>query len=82
MLAGNRRRLTTDTMKVFTATMAGSRCGCETNLELPLMELLCAFDVPLGAQVAEGPELLPPTADGALVNLQDSDGQSVSQSIK
>lgn len=51
-----------------------SRCGCETNLELPLVELLCAFDVPLGAQVAEGSELLPPTADGAFVDLQDAGG--------
>lgn len=41
------------------------------------MKLLCAFDVPLGAQVAEGPELLPPTADGALVDLQDAGEQSV-----
>lgn len=47
----------------------------ETNLELPVVELLCAFDVPLGAQVAEGPELLPPPADGAFVDLQDAGGQ-------
>lgn len=36
------------------------------------MELLCAFDVPLGAQVAEGPELLSSTANGALVDLEDA----------
>lgn len=53
------------------ATMT-SRRGCETNLELPLVELLCAFDIPLRAQMAEGSELLPPTADGAFVDLQDA----------
>lgn len=47
----------------------------ETNLELPVVKLLCALDVPLGAQVAEGPELLPPPADGALVDLQDAGGR-------
>lgn len=43
------------------------------------MELLCAFDIPLGAQVAEGPELLPPTADGAFVDLEDAGGWSVNR---
>lgn len=54
-----------------------SRCGCETNLELPLVKLLCAFDIPFGAQVAEGPELLPSAADGAFIDLQDAVEQSV-----
>lgn len=57
--------------------MAGSRRVRETDLELPLMELLCALDIPLGAQVAEGPELLPPPADSALVYLQYSGGRLV-----
>lgn len=55
-----------------TATRTAGRCGSETNLELPVMKLLGALDVPLRAQVAESPELFPSTADGPFVDLEDA----------
>ena len=43
------------------------------------MELLCALDVPLRAQVAEGVELLPPAGDGALVDVEDPRNVAIGQ---